>query len=164
VNGTVRCCAAVATRILSVYVLLCALCAAQLIAVTHIRGYRYTGRELSADAIWGRAPAFERVAVSLSGPVSCQCRSGEVGAWSSEAWRRGSRVYTKCLRTVPFQLTRAKPTVCSSRQLHRSDKSEAATGSVARAVWSGSGVIADGKTECSGVAVADSLVWIAACG
>ena len=39
-----------------------------------------------------------------------------------------------------------------------------ATSSVAEAVWCGSGVIVDGKTEWSGAEVADSLVWIAACG
>ena len=39
-----------------------------------------------------------------------------------------------------------------------------APSSVARAVWCGSGVIVDGKTEWSGAEVADSLVWIAACG
>ena len=33
-----------------------------------------------------------------------------------------------------------------------------------RAVWCGSGVVVDGKTECSGAEVAESLVWIAACG
>ena len=41
---------------------------------------------------------------------------------------------------------------------------QSAPSSVARAVWCGSGVIADGKTEWSGAEVADSLVWIAACG
>ena len=39
-----------------------------------------------------------------------------------------------------------------------------ATSSVARAVWCGSGVMVDGKTEWSSAEVADSLVWIAACG
>ena len=39
-----------------------------------------------------------------------------------------------------------------------------ATSSVAEAVWCGSGVMVDGKTEWSGAEVADSLVWIAACG
>ena len=39
-----------------------------------------------------------------------------------------------------------------------------ATSSVAEAVWCGSGVIVDGKTEWSGAEVADGLVWIAACG
>ena len=39
-----------------------------------------------------------------------------------------------------------------------------APSSVARAVWCGSGVVMDGKTEWSGAEVADSLVWIAACG
>ena len=39
-----------------------------------------------------------------------------------------------------------------------------ATSSVAEAVWCGSGVLVDGKTEWSGAEVADSLVWIAACG
>ena len=39
-----------------------------------------------------------------------------------------------------------------------------ATSSVARAVWCQSGVTVDGKTEWSGAEVADSLVWIAACG
>ena len=37
-----------------------------------------------------------------------------------------------------------------------------ATSSVAEAVWCGSGVLVDGKTEWSGAEVADSLVWIAA--
>ena len=36
--------------------------------------------------------------------------------------------------------------------------------SVARAAWCGSGVVVDGMTEWSGAEVADSLVWIAACG
>ena len=36
--------------------------------------------------------------------------------------------------------------------------------SVARAVWCGSGVIADGKTEYSGAEVAHGLVCFAACG
>ena len=40
---------------------------------------------------------------------------------------------------------------------------EIASSSVAEAVWCGSGVIVDGKTEWSGAEVADSLVWIAAC-
>ena len=40
---------------------------------------------------------------------------------------------------------------------------DCASSSVARAVWCGSGVIVDGKTEWSGAEVADSLVWIAAC-
>ena len=35
-----------------------------------------------------------------------------------------------------------------------------APSSVARAVWCGSGVIVDGKTEWSGAEVVDSLVWI----
>ena len=39
-----------------------------------------------------------------------------------------------------------------------------ATSSVAGAVWCGSGVVVDGMTEWSGAEVADSLVWIAACG
>ena len=39
-----------------------------------------------------------------------------------------------------------------------------ATSSVATAVWCGSGVIVDGKTEWSGAEVAHGLVWIAACG
>ena len=39
-----------------------------------------------------------------------------------------------------------------------------ATSSVAEAVWCGSGVIVDGKTEWSGAEVADGLVWIAVCG
>jgi hypothetical protein len=39
-----------------------------------------------------------------------------------------------------------------------------ASSSVARAAWRGSGVVVDGKTEWSGAEVADSLVWIAACG
>ena len=39
-----------------------------------------------------------------------------------------------------------------------------ATSSVARAVWCGSGVIVDGKTEWSGAEIADSLVCFAACG
>ena len=39
-----------------------------------------------------------------------------------------------------------------------------ATSSAAEAVWCASGVIVDGKTEWSGAEVADSLVWIAACG
>ena len=39
-----------------------------------------------------------------------------------------------------------------------------ATSSVARAAWRGSGVMVDGMTEWSGAEVADSLVWIAACG
>ena len=39
-----------------------------------------------------------------------------------------------------------------------------ATSSVAEAVWCGSGVIVDGKTEWSGAEVAHGLVWIAACG
>ena len=39
-----------------------------------------------------------------------------------------------------------------------------ATISVAEAVWCGSGVIVDGKTEWSGAEVADSLVCFAACG
>ena len=36
-----------------------------------------------------------------------------------------------------------------------------ATSSVARAVWCGSGVVVDGKTECNDAEVADGLVWIA---
>ena len=39
-----------------------------------------------------------------------------------------------------------------------------APSSVARAVWCGSGVIVDGKTEWSGAEVANSLVCFAACG
>ena len=39
-----------------------------------------------------------------------------------------------------------------------------ATTSVASAVWCGSEVIVDGKTEWSGAEVADSLVCFAACG
>ena len=39
-----------------------------------------------------------------------------------------------------------------------------ASSSVARAAWRGSGVMVDGMTEWSGAEVADSLVWIAACG
>ena len=39
-----------------------------------------------------------------------------------------------------------------------------ATSSVARAVWCGSGVVVDGKTEWSGAEVADSLVCFAARG
>ena len=39
-----------------------------------------------------------------------------------------------------------------------------APSSVARAVWCGSRVVVDGMTECSGGEVADSLIWIAACG
>ena len=39
-----------------------------------------------------------------------------------------------------------------------------ATSSVARAAWRGSGVVVDGETEWSDAEVADSLVWIAACG
>ena len=39
-----------------------------------------------------------------------------------------------------------------------------ATISVARAVWCGSGVMVDGKTEKSGAEVADGLVCFAACG
>ena len=38
-----------------------------------------------------------------------------------------------------------------------------ATSSVARAVWCGSGVMVDGKTEWNGAEVAGGLVWIAAC-
>ena len=38
-----------------------------------------------------------------------------------------------------------------------------ATTSVARAVWCGSEVIVDGKTEYSGAEVADSLACLAAC-
>ena len=51
------------------------------------------------------------------------------------------------------------PCVCSALQAL-----QIATSSVARAVWCGSGVLVDGKTEWSGAEVADSLVWIAACG
>ena len=39
-----------------------------------------------------------------------------------------------------------------------------AASSVARAVWCGSGVIVDRKTEWSGAGVVHGLVWIAACG
>ena len=39
-----------------------------------------------------------------------------------------------------------------------------ATSSVARAVWCGSGVIVDGKTEWHGAEVAESLVCFAAIG
>ena len=39
-----------------------------------------------------------------------------------------------------------------------------APSSVARAVWCGSGVIVDGKTEYSGAEVAHGLVCFAACG
>ena len=39
-----------------------------------------------------------------------------------------------------------------------------ATSSVARAARCGSGVLMDGLTEWSGAEVAESLVWIAACG
>ena len=49
------------------------------------------------------------------------------------------------------------PCVCSAPQAL-----QIATYSVARAVWCGSGVIVDGKTEWSGAEVADSLVCIAA--
>ena len=41
---------------------------------------------------------------------------------------------------------------------------QTATSSVARAVWCGSGVIVDGKTEYSGAEVAHGLVCFAACG
>ena len=39
-----------------------------------------------------------------------------------------------------------------------------APSSVARAVWCGSGVIVDGKTEWSGAEVVDNLVCFVACG
>ena len=39
-----------------------------------------------------------------------------------------------------------------------------APSSVAEAVWCGSGVVVDGKTEWSGAEVADGLVCFAACG
>ena len=38
------------------------------------------------------------------------------------------------------------------------------TSSVARAVWCGSGVIVDGKTEWSGAELVSGLVCFAACG
>ena len=50
----------------------------------------------------------------------------------------------------------ARPSVLQALQI--------ATSSVARAVWCGSGVMVDGKTEWSSAEVADSLVWIAARG
>ena len=39
-----------------------------------------------------------------------------------------------------------------------------ATSSVAEAVWCGPGLIVDGESEWNGAEVADSLIWIAACG
>ena len=51
------------------------------------------------------------------------------------------------------------PCVCSVLQAL-----QIAISSVPTAVWCGSGVIVDGKTEWSGAEVADSLVCFAACG
>ena len=50
------------------------------------------------------------------------------------------------------------PCVCSALQAL-----QIATSSIARAVWCGSGVIVDGKTEWNGAEVADGLVCFAAC-
>ena len=46
----------------------------------------------------------------------------------------------------------------------RQNTLQIATSSVAEAVWCGSVVLVDGKTEESGAEVAGGLVWIAACG
>ena len=51
------------------------------------------------------------------------------------------------------------PCVCSALQAL-----QIATTSVARALWTGSGVVVDGKTEWNGAEVADGLVCFAAFG
>ena len=76
------------------------------------------------------------------------------GAW---VWKEGCHrgEYANVLLAVP------KDAACPVAALQAL---QIATSSVARAVWCGSGVMVDGKTEWSGAEVADSLVWIAACG
>ena len=61
----------------------------------------------------------------------------------------------------------ANTVACCQRTLCVSSALQAlqtATSSVARAVWCGSGVIVDGKTEWNGAEVADGLVCFAAFG
>ena len=79
------------------------------------------------------------------------CHRLDRGLW---AWREGCHrgEYANVL------LAAKGPCVSSAPQAL-----QIAISSVARAVWCGSGVIVDGKTEWSGAEVADSLVWIAAC-
>ena len=78
--------------------------------------------------------------------------SRPVGVWK-EGCHRGE--YANVL------LAAKGPCVSRWRALHRCYR-QIATSSVARAVWCGSGVMVDGKTEWSGAEVADGPVCFAA--